>query len=101
MINDENKIYIGDTGLAIICDMNANISGATNIVLNVRKPDGTIVIWNAEEHSIDGESNYVKYITQEDDLDQRGRYKVQPRATISGWTGRGETAEFRVEGLFR
>ena len=101
MINSGNKIYIGDTGLAIICNMNVDTAIAENAHLQVRKPDGSEVKWPAEPHAVDGKYTYIKYITREGDLDLRGRYKVQPKLTLSTWTGLGETSEFRVEGRYR
>lgn len=101
MINSGNKIYIGDTGLAVICDMGVDTTYAEDAVLNVRKPDGSEVQWPAEPHAVDGESTYLIYRTQDGDLDLRGRYKVQPKLTLSTWSGYGETAEFRVEGRYR
>jgi hypothetical protein len=101
MINSGNKIYIGDTGLAIVCNMRVDTTVAQDAYLQVRKPDGSEVKWPAEPHGVDGEHTYLKYVTQEGDLDMRGRYKVQPVLTLSTWTGRGETDEFRVEGRYR
>ena len=101
MINTENKIYVGAIGLAVICDIGVDMSLATDIYFQVRKPDGTEVTWPAAPHAIDGDQSYLKYDTRKGDLDQRGRYKIQPRMTLVNWTGHGETSEFRVEGRYR
>ena len=97
----ENKIYQGDIGLAIIADVNEDIDNATDVKLFVRKPGGEEVVWDAVVHEANGRKKYVKYVTQEGDLDKRGRYLVQPYIEIPGWKGRGETDEFRVEAHFR
>jgi hypothetical protein len=101
MINS-NKIYVGDVGLAVICNIGVQTTYAENIELKVRKPDGTEVIWGpGEPHEVDGVPNYVRYITKEGDLDQRGRYKIQPKLKLSGWEGYGETDDIRVDGRYR
>jgi hypothetical protein len=100
MLND-NSIYIGDVGLSIVCDMGVDTSQAENAVFKVRKPDGTEVEWPAQPHEVDGVTTYLQYYTREGDLDQRGRYKVQPHLKLSAWEGSGETDEFRVEGRYR
>ena len=101
MINSGNSIYIGDIGLAIVCDMGVDTSAATEAYLSVRKPDGTEDKWTAQPHTVDGVPNYIIYTTREGDLDQRGRYRVQPRLKLSAWEGSGDTDEFRVEGRYR
>lgn len=96
-----NKIYQGDTGLAIVCDLETDISEALTVKLLVRKPGGEEVEWEASVYEANGETRYIKYVTQEGDLDKRGRYMVQPYVELPGWKGRGETSEFRVEAHFR
>lgn len=98
---DLNKIYLGDIGLAIVLDVGEDITGATGAKMIVKKPDGTIVEWDAEVHTVSDETRYVRYYTQAGDLDQKGRYRVQAYLTLSGWTGRGETATFRVYDVFK
>ncbi len=97
----DNKIYQGDVGLAIVCNVHADISNALEVKLLVRKPGGEEVELDAYTHEANGNHHYVKYLTQEGDLNKRGRYMVQPFISIPGWTGRGETDEFRVEAPFR
>ena len=96
-----NKIYQNDIGLAVVCNVHADISNALEVKLLVRKPGGEEVEWDGWVHEANGKSQYVKYLTQEGDLDKRGRYMVQPYIEIPGWKGRGETDEFRVEAPFR
>lgn len=103
---DLNKVYVGDVGLAIILklardDEDLDITGATNAKIHVKKPDGTLVDWTAEIHTISGETKYLRYFTQSGDLNQKGRWRVQAGLTLSGWTGRGETGIFRVYDIFK
>lgn len=98
---DENKIYVGDTGLAIVLDCGEDITGATDTVMYVKKPDGTFVTWTAEVLTVSGETRYLRYYTQAGDLDTKGRWRIQAGLTVSGWTGRGETTTFRVYDVFK
>jgi len=92
-----DKIYVNEIGLTIILDAGQDITGATGITIEVQKPDGTTASWSAEVY----DSQYVKYVTVEDDLDQVGTYKLQIELTLSGWTGRGNTTSIRVYDSFK
>jgi len=95
-----SKYYVGDVGTEIILDCGMDITGATGIHIHVRKPDGSVEAWDAAVWTIDGAPNYVKYTTQAGDFDVAGEYRVQAGLTLSGWTGRGETATFDVGEVF-
>ena len=43
----------------------------------------------------------IRYITVAGDLDQPGKYKIQPHITIGGWTGHGETVSLNVYEEFK
>jgi hypothetical protein len=102
MLNSDNKIYVGDIGLAILVDVGADISDATEATLSVRKPDGTEVSWAAEVRTVSGQTNFLRHVTVPGDLDVPGKYRVQPNLTIAGgWSGLGETDTFRVYDTFR
>lgn len=90
------KMYVGNVGGVIILDTKTDITGATGIVMKVKKPDNTEVEWSSAVYN----SNYVKYTIVADDLNMQGDYQVQAYFTLSGWTGRGETATFEVHKHF-
>ncbi len=92
-----DKIYIDEIGLTIILDAGQDITGATDVTIEVLKPSGTTVSWPAAVY----DSQYVKYVTAEGDLDEAGMYKFQIELTLSGWTGRGNTTTLRVHDDFR
>lgn len=96
-----NKIYTGDVGLAIVADCGQEVGSATNAVFVVKRPDGSEVEWTATPHQIGGAYNYLLYVTVAGDLTQIGTYKIQPRFTLSGWTGRGEPGKFKVYDKFK
>lgn len=92
-----DKIYIDEVGLTILLDAGQDITGATDVTIEVLKPSGTTDSWTAEVF----DSQYVKYVTVEGDLDEVGIYKLQIELTLSGWTGRGNTTSLRVYDDFR
>lgn len=89
-------VYKNTVGTVLVVDCGEVITGATDIKLLVMKPDETEVEWNAV---IDGETK-IRYIVKSGDLDQVGLYKVQASLTLGSWSGRGNTASFRVEDNF-
>jgi len=89
-----SKIYINDIGVVIEIEMGESLSGATNLKLEVRKPDNTEVEWTP---TVYGEGfNYLRYITVANDLDQAGVWKANPFLSLDGWTGLADTVTFEV-----
>jgi len=87
-----NKIYVGDIGLEIIIDMQEDINDATTYEMLVLK-DGEQVTWDAAIY----EDRYLRYVTEEDDLDSSGVYHIQGNFVFpTGWTGLSETVNFTV-----
>lgn len=87
-----NKYYVGDVGTDIIVDCGSTITGATDLKLKVKKPDGSTVEWTA---AIDGTDN-LKYTTIAGDFNLAGTYFLQSSLTLGGWSGLGEVAQFVV-----
>ena len=87
-----DKPYVGDIGTVIIVNCGSAITGATTKDLKVKKPDGTIVTWTAEIYLI----NYLRYVIVDGDFNQEGMYYLQASVVVGGWTGLGETVDFRV-----
>lgn len=94
------KHYVNEIGAIIILDAGADLSSATSLSIKVKKPDGTTVTWPANVYNLNGQTNFVKYTTVEDDLDQAGRYELQPYIVFPTWQGYGETAHFLVYPTF-
>jgi hypothetical protein len=90
------KIYINMVGLTIEIDMIDSIVEATNLALNVRKPDKAIVIWTPEIY----DGTKFRYVTKTGDLNQPGIYIIQPSFTLSGWSGPGDPVELRIYDSF-
>lgn len=91
------KLYVGDTGTVIVLDCGQDISAATVRKINVRKPDGTEVIWDATAEGTDS----IKYTTLSDTLNQFGVWKFQAQVTTAAGVWLGKTVQIRVHPEFR
>lgn len=86
------KHYVEDIGTEILVDCGSTITGATNLKLKVKKPDGSTAEWTA---AIDG-TDHLKHTSEAGDFSVAGTYFLQAGLTIGGWTGLGETAQFEI-----
>ena len=88
------KIYVNDIGVVIEIDMGESLNAATNLKLEVRKPDNTKVEWTP---TVYGEGfNYLRYITVANDLNLAGVWKIQPSLTLGSWSGLADTVSFEI-----
>lgn len=92
-----DKHYKGEVGTEILVDCGCVITGASDITLKIKKPDGTKVDWDA---IIDG-TNFLKHTTIASDFSLPGKYYLQASLTISSWAGLGETTTFIIYSSFR
>jgi len=89
------KTYVGDTPV-IVLDCKTDISTASALAIEVRKPNGTEVIWPA---SLSG-STAVQYETATDTLDMPGIWLMQAHVTIGAGVWSGETWTLPVYAAF-
>jgi len=87
-----DKHYINEIGTEILVDCDSTITGATELKLKIKKPNGTEVEWDAAISGTDS----LRYITIIGDFNQVGKYYLQSSLTIDGWTGLGETVSFFI-----
>lgn len=87
-----DKIYKDSLGLTLRVDVGRDVTGATNLELEVLKPDGTEATFTATLVDL----QYLEYTTIAGDLDQAGKYRIQSSMAFQGWTGRGESCEMYV-----
>ena len=87
--------YFGkDTvGLVILVETGTPLAGATDIVLNITKPDGSEVEWTG---TIQG-TTQIKYTTEDGDLNLAGWYRIYPTCTLGTWVGPGKPNRFLIE----
>lgn len=72
-----DKIYVGHVGLPIICDCDQDVSAATVRKINVERPDGSVVVWDAVAH----DSTHIKFVTIAGSLNASGKWRFQPEVT--------------------
>lgn len=92
-----SKTYVGDTGTAIVLDCGVDISTASALTIEVRRPDASLVTWAATP---DG-SMALRYVTLADTLNMPGTWRVQALVTMQGGKWRGETVTLSVFERFR
>jgi len=98
MSTQENKIYEKDIGTKIILDLKEDISIATIKRIHYKTPKGKTGIW---EGVVDSNTNYLYYITEENDLTGEGRWKLQAEIKMPDWHGKSETATLVVSEKFK
>jgi hypothetical protein len=90
------KVYVGDTGTAIILDCGQNISAASARSIEVKKPDGSTVSWTASASG----TNAIRFDSLAGTFDQAGQWRLQAKVTLSSGVWRGETALISVYPAF-
>lgn len=94
----QNIVFVNDTGTQIRIDIGVQSSDIQSSKIKCRKPDGTIVEWIATPIV---NSTEIFYDVVSGDLDQVGRYKLQPFVILSsGWSGHGPQVELKVKDTF-
>jgi len=91
-ISDTTTPNVGEINFPIVIDLGVDITSATGEVLYVVKPDGTEVTWTPTIYN----TNYLRYLTVDGDLNIAGTYKVQPYIVHDSVTGRRKDGEFKV-----
>lgn len=84
-------VFLNDIGTLIRVDVGSDISTATVHQIKYIKPDGASGAWDATVST-----QYLQYVTVEDDLDQIGEWIVQALVTTPSGTWHGEVTRFDV-----
>lgn len=85
------KLYKGTVGTAIDVDTLlpvAILASASSVDIKVKKPDGTIVTWNA---SIVSNTSVIRHILAANEIDLNGKYSLQANVTLNGNAILGDT----------
>ena len=88
-------IFVGDVGTSIELDTGSDLRSATSLQIEATKPSGTKVTWTASVHPT--QPTVMRYVTQANDLDEAGTWKLRAKVTMTGWSGSGTMATMRVE----
>ena len=87
-----SKVYVGDTGTAVILDCGQSIADATARSIEMLKPDGTNVSLTASASG----TNSIQYLTLVGTFAAAGKYKLQAKVTTPSGLWLGETVELIV-----
>lgn len=95
-MSEKNKVYVGSIGTQIILDCGQDISAATSLRIDVRKPDGTVVTWSA----VASGATALRFDTLAGTLDQVGRWRLQAHVTLPTGDWPGDTIALDVYAPF-
>jgi len=120
LVRDRQSPIADELIEAALATGSARLSATTDPISAYRDAEVVIIAtptdYNSDSHYFDtssveaviadiltvaGETKYLRHFTVAGDLDQKGRYRIQAYLSISGWTGRGETATFKVYDAFK
>ena len=91
-----DKVYVGDTGTAVILDCGQDISDASARSIKVRKPDRTLVTWAASASG----TTAISYTSLAATFDQPGTYRLQAEVTLPAGKWLGATVLLDVHKVF-
>lgn len=91
------KTYVGDTGSSLLVDFGMDIADASEYHIEVKKPDGTELVWPAR---IVG-TNHIAFNTLPATFDQAGIWKLQAKVRLPNGKWSGKTADLQVWPAFR
>jgi len=94
-----DKHYVGEVGTEILVNCGKDVTGAAELKMSVKKPNGCVVEWIAEQ--VAQNKRAIRYILEAGDFDISGEYQLQSVIILGGWEGRGKTAKFLVYDKFQ
>ena len=94
----ESKYYQYDTGTVIVVNVCSDLTGLTQAEFRILKPSGAEATWAAT--LVPGETQKLQYTVGSGDWNEAGTYKLQPYVVIPGWSGLGDTVQFRIHEKF-
>lgn len=82
---------VGDFGQTLEISTDLDVTAATEVILAVKKPDGTLAEWDCTPAV-----GLVTRVFEDGDLDQEGLYKVQIVCTFAAGQQTSEAVSFAV-----
>jgi hypothetical protein len=87
------ETFVGDV-IDIIVRTGITLTGASDLLIKYRKPDGTTGAWVST--IVGGNPTYMHYETVAGDLDQNGVWQLQAYAAFGADVGNGKIVNVRV-----
>jgi len=96
-------LHLDDIGTQILITIKednvaVDLSTATVKQFDFKKKDGTTMVKEADFYT-DGTDGILEYITISGDIDQVGKWSVQPYLELPNWQGHTQKIDFRVGDL--
>lgn len=95
--NSKAVCYKGSVGIGIVVETGIDLNSSTSSVLNVKKPQGSEVVWDADVY----QTTKVIYVTEEGDFDEVGLYYIQARVEFGDSIFFGETTVLQVKDRYK
>lgn len=92
-----DSVFAGDVGVEFILNTGIDLTLASNTSIVGMTGRNTPISWAAGVYTLEGKMQYLRYVSQANDLIEVGEYRIQVRFTIGIWTGRGKYFYFKVE----
>lgn len=89
-MKQNSKFYTNEINKQIILNCHDDITAFDTYMIQVNRPDGKVVEWEAAAKTLDGKPYYLEYFTHLGDFDIPGRYRLQ--AVV------GNSVEVEVDG---
>ena len=90
------KVYVGDTGTEIKLDTESDLSTATLVSIEAKRPDGTTVSWAGTVVEL----TKIRFYSQAGTFNQDGNWKLQAKAVLPSGTWLGSTVALKVYQAF-
>lgn len=93
--------YVGDIGTIINLDTQSDLTGATTLEMEIKKPSGATVTKTAAiPVGLDATDGIITYATIAGDFDEAGKYYIQAHIASASTDHLGATASFEVKAAF-
>jgi hypothetical protein len=90
------KVYVGDTGTALVLDTGQSLAGASSVTIEARTPTGAVVTLTGAVV----ESTKIRFISLANTFDRPGEWRLQAKAVLPSGTWLGETVSLTVYSPF-
>lgn len=91
-------VFKTDIGTSIVLDVGIDVTGASGISIEVKKPSGAQSSWSAVLYS---GNKSIEHVIVTNDLDEIGDYILQAKLTLGSGTWRGDPAILTVRASFK
>lgn len=88
-----SRSYVDDIGTNVRVDTGIPLTGATTLLIKVKKPSGATEDWEADQ---DGTTTRIIHVTEAGDLDEIGSYLLQAYVVNAVGSWRGDVVVYEI-----